>query len=41
MDLGKDCFILGYPFLFTFNPEVDWRAAKLKGGLIMLETVRF
>jgi hypothetical protein len=28
-DLGKDCFILGYPFLFAFNPEVDWRAAML------------
>jgi len=22
--LGKDYFILGYPFLFMFNPFMDW-----------------
>jgi len=40
-DLGKDPFILGYPFLYAFNLDVDWRAAKLKGGSIMLESVGF
>ncbi len=40
-DLEKDHFILGYPFLFAFNLKVDWRAAKLKGGLITLEMVGF
>jgi hypothetical protein len=40
-DLGQDRFILGYPFLFAFNPEVDWRAAKLKGGTVRLETTGF
>jgi hypothetical protein len=27
--LREDCFILGYPFLYFFNPDVDWRGAKL------------
>jgi hypothetical protein len=40
-NLGRDRFILGYPFLFTFNPEVDWRKAVLKGGEVHLETVGF
>ena len=40
-NLGKDRFILGYPFLFAFNPEVDWRAAKLKGGPVELEMIGF
>ncbi len=26
-NLKKDCFILGYPFLFSFNLEIDWHAA--------------
>ena len=40
-NLGRDHFILGYPFLFAFNPEVDWRKAVLKGGEVRLETVGF
>ncbi len=40
-NLGKDRFILGYPFLFTFNPGINWRAAKLEGGDIHLETIGF
>jgi hypothetical protein len=27
-DLGKDQFILGYPFLYAFDPEIDWRKAQ-------------
>ncbi len=40
-NLGKDCFILGYPFLYTFNPDMDWRRVVLKGGEVCLETVGF
>jgi hypothetical protein len=40
-NLGKDRFILGYPFLFTFNPAVDWRRAVLRGGKVSLEMVGF
>jgi hypothetical protein len=40
-DLGRDRFILGYPFLFAFNPEINWKAAKLKGGNIHLEAIGF
>jgi hypothetical protein len=40
-DLRKDCFILGYPFLFVFNPNIDWRRGELKGGVIRLETAGF
>jgi hypothetical protein len=39
--LGKDRFILGYPFLFAFNPEIDWRAARLRGRDIRLEMIGF
>jgi hypothetical protein len=39
--LGSNRFILGYPFLFVFNPNVDWRAATLKGGAVNVETVHF
>ena len=39
--LGDDDFILGYPFLYLFNPYIDWRAAKLLGGSLRLESVPF
>jgi hypothetical protein len=32
--IGKDHFILGYPFLLTFNPQIDWQ----KGQIVGLET---
>lgn len=41
MGLGKDQFILGYPFLFVFNPNVDWGRAWLIGEKVHLETVSF
>jgi hypothetical protein len=31
--LGNDRMILGYPFLWYFNPTIDWRTAKLKGQI--------
>jgi len=40
-NLGKDQFILGYPFLFVFNLDVDWRRAKLCRGAVGIETVGF
>ena len=31
--------ILGYPFLWYFNPIIDWRTAKLKGQ-VTIETLK-
>ena len=28
-DLGEDRAILGYPFLYNFNPKPDWKKGKL------------
>ena len=28
-DLGEDCAILGYPFLYDFDPKSDWKKGKL------------
>jgi predicted aspartyl protease len=28
-DLGQDRIILGYPFLYHFNPPVDWTAGRI------------
>ena len=36
--LGNDRMILGYPFLWYFNPEIDWRTAQLKGQ-VTIETL--
>jgi hypothetical protein len=30
--LGKDRLILGYPFLYHFNPDIDWQKRRLGGG---------
>jgi len=38
-NLGKDRFILGYPWFRAFNPDVDWVEAKLKGPGIKMETI--
>ena len=27
--LGKESIILGYPFLYVFNPTIDWQQGKL------------
>jgi len=39
--LGEDHFILRYPFLFVFNPDIDWRTTRLKGGPVHLKTIGF
>ena len=36
--LGSDCVILGYPWLRTFNPWVDWERGKILGPEIWIET---
>ena len=40
-NLGDDRFILGYPFLYIFNPKVDWRKARLKERDLEIETMGF
>jgi len=29
MSLGEDQIIFGYPWLRTFNPQVDWKKGKV------------
>ena len=31
--LGKESIILGYPFLYAFNPTIDWQKGALPGDL--------
>ena len=40
-NLGKDRFILGCPFLWTFNPQTDWKTGRLLEGEVEIEAVRF
>jgi len=37
-NLGKDRFILGYPWFCTFNPDIDWVKAQLQGPKVSIET---
>jgi hypothetical protein len=37
-NLGKDCMILGHPWLHTFNPQIDWTKGKLQGKLEIATT---
>ena len=30
--LGEDRAILGYPFLYDFNPQIDWQQKRMTGG---------
>jgi len=36
--LGKDSIILGYPFLYVFNPTINWQQGKIKEGGVSLQT---
>src|SRR6266850_1431272 len=38
-DTGEDHFILGYPFLSTFNPQVDWSKGQISGPTTNVLTV--
>ena len=40
-NLGKDRFVLGYPFLWNFNPRTDWKTRRLLEGEVEIETMRF
>ena len=37
--LGNDCFILGYPFLREFNPQIDWSLGSLTKGHVVITTL--
>src|SRR6267142_1334971 len=38
---GEDRFILGYPFLSTFNPQVDWSKGQILGPMTNVLTIEF
>jgi len=40
LNLGKDRFILGYPWFRTFTPDIDWTNAQLRGPQIKMETLK-
>ena len=37
--LGNDRFILGYPFLCEFNPQIDWSSGSLTKGHVVISTL--
>ena len=39
--LGKDRIILGYPFLYLFNPTIDWQQGRIEEGGLSLQTPRY
>ncbi len=38
-DLRSDQMILRYPWLHTFNPDIDWPNCKLMGPMVKIETL--
>jgi hypothetical protein len=38
---GEDCFVLGHPFLSTFNPQVDWSRGQILGPTIDILMVEY
>ncbi len=38
-NLGSDQMILGYPWLHTFNPNINWPNCKLIGPAMKIETL--
>src|SRR5260221_11261199 len=40
-NIRKERFILGYPFLTSFNPEIDWGKGKLAKGDLRIHTLSF
>jgi hypothetical protein len=38
--IGEDHLILGYPFLYHFNPRIDWRKAELLDGKVIIQSSR-
>jgi len=39
-NLGKDRFILGYPWFRAFNPDINWTNAQLRGPQIKMEMLK-
>jgi len=39
-NLGRDRFILGYPWFHAFTPDIDWTSAQLRGPQIKMETLK-
>ena len=39
-NLGKDRFILGYPWFRAFIPDINWTNAQLRGPQIKMETLK-
>ena len=39
--LGGDCAILGYPWLRTFTPSIDWKSGRVLGPKIVIETALY
>jgi hypothetical protein len=37
--LEQDHIILGYPWLWEFNPEIDWEEGQLIGEEVKLEEI--
>ena len=40
-NLGKDRFILGYPWFRAFNLDINWANTELRGPGIKMETIRY
>jgi hypothetical protein len=38
MDLGFDQVLLGYPWLTTFNPNIDWKKGVIEGDITLKTT---
>jgi hypothetical protein len=38
-NLGKDWWILGYPWLARFNPGINWTEAEVQGPKTWIETL--
>jgi hypothetical protein len=39
--IGKDRFILGYPFLLAFNPQINWQTGQILGPVTKISTIGF
>jgi len=39
-NLGRDCFLFGYPWFKAFKPNIDWEAGTLKGPKVKVKTIR-
>ena len=39
--LRKDSIILGYPFLYVFNPTMNWQKGVLSGGEVSIQMPRY